>query len=67
MYKHSLLFCVIIQIFKNSLGLCNFLAVKMIIYIRDVQNLGFGQAFSKEDNWILFCVDTDYHFLNVWF
>ena len=26
----------------------------MIIYIRDVQNLDFGQAFSNEDNCILF-------------
>lgn len=25
----------------------------MIIYIRDVQNLGFGQAFLTEDNSIL--------------
>lgn len=29
----------------------------MIIYIRDVQNLDFGQAFSNEDNCILRDVD----------
>lgn len=28
-----------------------------MIIIKDVQNLDFGQAFSNEDNCILFCFD----------